>query len=179
MAVAWPPIDTMTATINSLSGFAPAIPSRTEISGIFTSRFQISLDRFEGLVQGELHAVLNQNRVIFRLDVRSPRMARPALDAKRVDHGRSSYESRRPRATLRQSDSRNRSCDERAGVMSTRVAKPAKAAPVLAITRYGARRRQALSALLGMDGLHELAAAQADGLRRSAFLADGVPQLSE
>src|SRR4029077_17453669 len=40
--------------------------------------------------------------------------------------------------------------------------------------RSFALRIQALSALLGMDGLPELAAAQADGLRRPALLADGV-----
>jgi hypothetical protein len=45
--------------------FAPAIPLRTEISGDFPSKFQISLDRFESLVEGELHATTKQNRVVF------------------------------------------------------------------------------------------------------------------
>jgi hypothetical protein len=52
--------------------FAPALPPRTEISGDFHSRFQISLDRFEGLVQGELRAAMKQNRVIFDWTFEAP-----------------------------------------------------------------------------------------------------------
>jgi hypothetical protein len=52
--------------------FASAIPSITEASGDFHSKFQISLDRFEGLVQGELHATTKQNRVIFDWTFEAP-----------------------------------------------------------------------------------------------------------
>lgn len=44
--------------------FAPSVPSATRLSAGFRSKFQIALDRFEGLVQGELHAMTTQNRVI-------------------------------------------------------------------------------------------------------------------
>ena len=44
--------------------FAPSIPSAAQLSAGFRSKFQISLDRFEGLVQGEVHASTKQNRVV-------------------------------------------------------------------------------------------------------------------
>ena len=44
--------------------FEPSLPSAAQVRGGFRSKFQISLDRFEGLVRGELHAVARQNRVV-------------------------------------------------------------------------------------------------------------------
>jgi hypothetical protein len=63
MMAAWPPID-HDGDHQLVVRFAPSIPSAAQLSAGFRSKFQISLDRFESLVQGELHAVTKQNRVV-------------------------------------------------------------------------------------------------------------------
>jgi hypothetical protein len=45
-------------------GFAPSLPPSAQVPAEFRSTFQISLDRFERLVQGELRAIAEQNRVV-------------------------------------------------------------------------------------------------------------------
>ena len=130
MAVTWPLIDTMMATINSLSVSRQPFPRERKYQGIFTRDFR-SRSIVSKASSGATSRRHEPEPCHFRLDVRSPRMARPALDAKQVDHGQildGQGGHARPFGKI----TRATGLDE-GGRHVAPGAKPAKAAPVLAM----------------------------------------------